>query len=238
MKKLKPIIFLLLLVIVFTGCSVKKYKVLDSSTSLPIPGVKVYAVAQGRFPGIIEATKATLYRWNLESNQDGEFSISWPSIDQLSVESLDKEGFGRISYSITEYLYRKSAKEDANSMVYFMTPQADLAAEQIKFLFYTLMERMNSKEKDIYGRGPILSIIGSYEEAKIYSVTLPHMYKASTNTDKVREALHDYCRFIPEMKDQAVTGWPDIPQKIEPGVTRNRMIKSGQELINDCEGHP
>jgi hypothetical protein len=235
MKKLKTIILLSLLMIVSTGCSVKKYKVLDSSTSLPIPGVKVYAVAQGRFPGIGETTKVTLHRWYLESDQNGEFSISWPSIDQLSVETLDKEGFGTISYSITEYLYRKSAKEDANSMVYFMTPQADLAAEQIKFLFYTLMEKKSSKEKDIYGRGPILVTVISYEVAKIYSKTLPHVYKTQNNTAKVREALHDYCHFIPEMKDQAVTGWPDIPQIIEPGVSRDRMIRSGQELVNDCE---
>jgi hypothetical protein len=201
-------------------CAKRTYRVLDTTAGEPIPHVEVTLSQNTTIPGPGSPGLLSHKTDSLKSDEQGTFV----ALKDARI-SLRKNGYENID-TIREYLFRKTETKDADPKIYFLTPQADLATEQIKYLFYT--------QKDLYGRGPILVIVSSYELAKIYSKTL--LYPGRTNTVKVIEALHEYCRFVPELKAQTESGWPDIrSQQLAPGVTRDRMIKSGRELIDDCE---
>lgn len=200
---------------VLPACNARTFKVLDTATDLPIPGVEARFVFRSILPGIGigHPMEITLREWHLKSDQNGEFSISPPFADRAIMMSLSKRGYGHID-TVKEYRQRRLPK--AGPEIYFLTPTSDQTLEYIKYLAYITAEAVEKHDSSA-GLDKIMNIAMVYGQAK-----------GKAKTGREIEVLREFCRFASAMKAQADAGWPDM------GI-RPETRKSGQELLDDCK---
>ena len=202
-----------LLMTVLPACHARTFKVLDSATDLPLPGVEAHFVFRGILPGIGHPMEITLREWHRKSDQTGEFSLSPPFADRAFMRSLWKNGYGHVD-TVKEYRLRQLPKADPE--IYFLTPTSDQTMEYIKFLAYITAQAVE-QNKGLAGLPPIMNVAMLYGQAK-----------GKAKTDREIEVLRDFCKFASAMKAQADAGWPDI------GI-RPETRTAGQELLDDCK---
>jgi hypothetical protein len=202
-----------LLMTVLPACNARTFKVLDSATDLPLPGVEAHFVFRGILPGIGHPMEITLREWHRKSDQNGEFSISPPFADRAFMRALWKEGYGHTD-TVKEYRLRQSPRADPE--IYFLTPTANQTMEYIRYLAYLTTEAVE-QNKGLAGLPPIINVAMQYGQAK-----------GKAKTDREIEVLREFCKFSSAMKAQADAGWPDMGNQPE---TR----KAAQELLDDCK---
>jgi len=198
-------------------CIGRTFKVLNTTTGKPVSGAQVHLIARGKFPvGLGHPGEFTLAEWNLRSDENGEIDLSSVWADRAWVFSLSKPGYGRTD-TVQEYTYRRSDK--ANRDVLFLTPRADLAYENVRYLFHISALAMDANQ-GLAGMPPLFTIAVLYPQAK-----------RSARAGRELEALRQFCRFAPAMAAQRAAGWPDMG-------TLPEIRTSAQALIDDCGSAP
>jgi len=202
-----------LLLFMPTLCGARTFKILDTTTGKPVLGAVAHLIARGTFPiGLGHPGEFTLAEWDLKSDENGEINLSSIWADRAWVFSLSAPGYGKTD-TVQEYTYRRSEKP--NNDVLFLTPRADLAYENVRYLFHISALAVETNQ-GLAGMRPMFTLAVLYPQAK-----------RSAKRPRELEALRQFCRFAPDMAAQKAAGWPDMG-------TLPEIKAAGQALIDDC----
>lgn len=214
-----PFLFML----VCATCSACTFKVLDSVTDLPIPGVHVSASSHQTLPiGVGHPAEITLGEWSLTTDQDGEFTI-WSLWASGAHKSLSKDGY--VNIKTVQEFRRENGLSDISWRIHYLTKQSDEVVERVKYVVEKNNDDLRRHAEFIkaypkYADQPssaLVSVAESYGELSL---------KARTGRDRL--ALQDLCPFAPEIQRQLNLGWRDLSASIGP---RN----AAESLVHNCE---
>lgn len=205
------------------ACDARTFKVLDSATDMPIPGVHVSASAHQTLPiGIGHPAEVTLGEWSLTTDKNGEFTILSPWASGALIR-LSKDGYVSIQ-TVKTYRLAKSSTGASKNILY-MTRQADEVVESIKYLVEQSSDGLKEYAEFIktYPRSSaqmntaLIAVAVNYGESK-----------SKVRSERERLALKEFCQFAPAIRDQRDAGWPNMG-------TLGSLRTDAEALIHDCE---
>jgi sugar lactone lactonase YvrE len=170
-------------VVVCAGCSVRNYKVLDSITDQPLSGAKARVTISGHLPGLGHSPSFILREWNLESDANGEFWISFPWADEADVRDLSKDGYSNAPTAKEQRLRRSS---HTGFTYLYLTPNPEETMERLRFILQS-----NEYELHMAYRFHYLptGLIPNYAHAK-----------AIAKTQRERTFLREFCQFTNDVR--------------------------------------
>jgi hypothetical protein len=208
--KLTTIFFIAL---VTTGCTSKRFIVLDSATDLPIVGAYAHVTQYGTAPGFGHPTSITVLDRNYQTDQHGEFSVLAPGVKGSDV-SLSKQGYVQIQ---TVKELRRNQEKEAALIYLYLTPKSDMTVETINYLVATEeIRRANKMFRTDYS-----NIAREYGFAKNLA-----------KSENELLAVKSFCRFAHLMKLE----FEKDPLNFDRHFDRNfgDELRFAHELIRDC----
>ena len=214
--KLNQFVVLFVLTVPCSASDVHTYRVLDTATDLPIPDVVVRISSNGTPPKIGDPNTISLGGQRLKSDKNGEFILSSTKVNPVDVK-LRKKGYSR-KPNVKEYRLRKTSP-DANPIIFYLTPEADLLLEYVKFLVASSIDALEHNKKHPQElRYSLIDIVTNYGKVK-----------SQVEQQREKLALKGFCQIVPTMKLYIDAEWWSEARYLQ--VLKN----DAQTLIDDCK---